>query len=104
MQSLAEEGIRLYFLGFLLAGCNQMTAAFLSTGGQTGTAFCLSFFRGCAGIIAAAFLLSHLLGTGGVWLSFAAAEGITSILWLPAALRRRKKEDAPLCPAPESVV
>ena len=104
LQSLAEEGIRLYFLGFLLAGCNQMTAAFLSTGGQTGTAFRLSFFRGCAGIIAAAFLLSHLLGTGGVWLPFAATEGIASILWLPAALRRRKKEDAPLCPAPESVV
>ena len=34
----------------------------------------------------------------------AATEGIASILWLPAALRRRKKEDAPLCPAPESVV
>ena len=104
LQSLAEEGIRLYFLGFLLAGCNQMTAAFLSTGGRTGTAFRLSFFRGCAGITAAAFLLSHLLGTNGVWLSFAVAEGIASILWLPAALRRRKKEDAPLCPAPESVV
>lgn len=80
LQSLAEEGLRIYFAGFLFVGANQLLAALLSTTGQARTAFGLSVFRGCVGITAAAALLGALFGMTGIWLAYPAVELVTLLL------------------------
>lgn len=74
LQAMAENGLRLYFTGFLFVGGNLMTAAFLGAVERAGTAFRLSLYRGILGTAAAALLFSQVLGLAGVWLAFPAAE------------------------------
>lgn len=86
LQALAEEGMRLYFIGFLAVGYNYLSAAVFSVAERSGAAFGLSFFRGCIGIAAAACLFSSLWGMVGIWLTFPAVEGVTALA--AAALHR----------------
>ena len=74
LQGLAEKGVKIYFLSFLFVGYNYLTAAFLSATEKAGTAFALSFFRGCIGITAAACLLAALWGMTGIWAAFPVVE------------------------------
>ena len=71
---IAERGIRLYFAGFLFAGLNIVSAAFLSAVMETGKAFGVSAIRGCAAIIPLAVLLPMVFGMDGVWMAFVLAE------------------------------
>lgn len=80
LQSLAEQGIRIYFIGFLFVGYNYLTAAYFSATEQPREAFLIAFFRGFAGITATAWLLSRWLGMTGIWLAFPVAECMTIIL------------------------
>ena len=77
LQSIAESGLRLYFVGFLFVGCNIVTASRFSATERAGAAFFLSFFRGFVGIIALAAVFSALWGMTGIWLAFPAAELLT---------------------------
>lgn len=92
LQSLAEEGLRLYFLGFLWVGFNHLTAAFLSATERAGAACALSTFRGCVGITLTACLFAWAFGVAGIWLAFPAVELVTALLGL---LVRRRPETAP---------
>ena len=94
LQSLAEEGLRLYFVGFLCVGYNYLTAAFLSATGRAGTACALSTFRGCVGIALTACLFAWCFGVTGIWLAFPAVELSTALLGL-LIQRRRRTVDAP---------
>lgn len=80
LQTLAEQGIRIYFVGFLFVGYNYLTAAYFSATEQPREAFFIAFFRGFAGITAAAWFLSRWLGMTGIWLAFPAAEFLTILL------------------------
>lgn len=71
---IARRGIQLYFAGFLFAGINIISAAFLSAVMETGKAFCISIVRGCLAIIPLAFLLPNVWGMDGVWMAFVLAE------------------------------
>lgn len=82
LQQLAETGMRLYFLGFLFAGCNHLTAAYFSAAEKPGQAFIVALFRGLIGISAAACLLSALWGMTGIWLAFPLTEALTLFLCL----------------------
>lgn len=93
LQSLAEEGLRLYFVGFLCVGYNYLTAAFLSATGRAGTACALSTFRGCMGITLTACLFAWCFGVTGIWLAFPAVELSTALLGL--LVQRRRTADAP---------
>lgn len=93
LQSLAEEGLRLYFVGFLCVGYNYLTAAFLSATGRAGTACALSTFRGCVGITLTACLFAWCFGVTGIWLAFPAVELSTALLGL--LVQRRRTADAP---------
>lgn len=71
---IAKQGIRLYFAGFLFAGINIISAAFLSAVMETAKAFAISLIRGCLAIIPLAVILPSIWGMDGVWMAFVLAE------------------------------
>lgn len=77
LAAYAENGLRLYFPGFLFAGLNIAGAGLLSAVEAASGAFAVSLSRGFIAIILCAVIMSALWGINGVWLSFAAAELIT---------------------------
>ena len=89
LQIIAENGLRIYFSGFLLVGGSFVTTAFFSATEKAKEAFVTSFFRGFAGILMTAVLSAFLWGLTGVWISFGITEGITVLIcWF---LMRRKR-------------
>ena len=93
LAKIAVEGLRIYFLGFLCAGPNIITAAFLGASEQPRASFLLSLFRGGVGIAALVLLLAWLLGITGIWLAFPVTELLTLFLGLGVS---RKVLRAPL--------
>ncbi len=80
----AYEGLRLYFLGYLLAGINIMLVTYFSSTDRAKKAMTASLLRGAIAITFCAVLMSKIWGMQGIWLSFLAAECITFlvILWM----------------------
>lgn len=74
LQTMAREGLRLYFPAYLFAGCNIVLASAFSATGRPGPAFGLSLFRGCVGVLLVVFPLSALGGMTGVWLTVPVVE------------------------------
>lgn len=98
LQMLAQEGLRLYFVGFIWAGQNDLTAAFLSTTDRVKPAFWISLFRGTVGIILAACLFAACWGTTGIWIAFPAVELASAALeagWENLGVSRRQKRRLP---------
>ena len=86
--TLAAEGLRLYFAGFLFAGVNIVAAAYLSAVGRARQAMVIASLRSCIVLVPVALAFAALFGMTGVWLSFAAAECavfVPSVLLLRAA-------------------
>lgn len=77
---LANQGIRLYFVGFLFAGINIVTAGFYSAIGKSKASSLIAVSRGIILIILFAFGLSWCFGLTGIWLAFPAAEMTTLCL------------------------
>ena len=88
LASYAEQGLRIYFLGFLVASFNIVRAGFYSATGRGKESSILSLSRGIIGIVVFAYLLSRIWGVTGVWLAFPAAEVFT---WLLGTVCMRKK-------------
>lgn len=76
----AVPGIRLYFIGFFVAGINIAGTGILSAAASARWAFIASMLRGIIAIVGCAILLAFLLGTTGVWLAFPVAELITLVV------------------------
>lgn len=76
----AQEGLKLYFTGFIFAGINIVGTSILSAMESAKGAFIASVMRGFVAIVGFAFLLSAIWGMKGVWLAFPAAEGVTLII------------------------
>ena len=87
MANYAMQGVRIYFVGFLFAGCNIVGAGYLSATENAGKAFGVSIMRGVVAIIACAVILAYIFGMPGVWLAFPMAECITTI-FLVAAMKK----------------
>ena len=87
LASYANEGLRLYFIGFLFAGINIVGTAALSAMEAAKYAFAASILRGFVAIIIFAFVLSALLGLNGVWLAFPAAEFVTMMVTVYGLLK-----------------
>lgn len=82
LRQMAEQGLRIYFVGFLFAGPNIVAAALLAAAEQARPSFFVSMLRGCVGIVPAALALALLLGLTGLWLAFPVAEAVTFLLAL----------------------
>lgn len=91
LASYAENGLRLYFIGFLFAGMNIVGTAILSSIESAKYAFFASISRGFVAIIIFAFVLSALLGLNGVWLAFPAAEFVTMLITLYGLVKTIQK-------------
>lgn len=76
----AYRGLRIYFTGFLFAGINIVGAGYLSSTDHAGEAFGVSLSRGVVAIVASSVVMAYFLGFTGVWMSFTAAEMITTAL------------------------
>lgn len=87
LASYAEEGLRLYMIGFFFAGWNMLGASALSAMEQARAAFVASILRGFVLILLCAFALAALFGMTGVWLSYPAAEALTLVVTMIALYR-----------------
>ena len=77
LSKLAVPGLRIYFLGFLVAAVNIVLAGFFSATGQALTSSLIAVSRGIVVISLMAFVLSKLFGVTGVWMAFPVTEVVT---------------------------
>ena len=77
LQAIAEEGLKIYFFGFLFAGVNIAMTGYLSAMEKAEQGFVISLLRGLLIIGPAAFILSRILGMTGIWLSVPLTEFLT---------------------------
>ena len=87
---LAKQGIWIYFIGFIFAGINIVSAAFLSATEKAAKAFLISILRGCILIIPFVLILSSIWEMNGIWLSFVCTEAVVSAFVILS--QRSKKE------------
>lgn len=80
LAEIANEGVRIYFIGYLFAGINIVSAAFLSAIAHYKQAMILSLARSCILLVPMVFLLSLLSGMEGVWFSFVLTELLVFLL------------------------
>ena len=76
----AIPGIRIFFIGFIPAAFNIITAGFYSATGGGRESSLIAISRGIVAIIIFALILPKIFGIMGVWSSFFAAEMLTAIL------------------------
>jgi len=75
---LADQGMKIYFLGFFFVGINIVTAMFLSATEKARAAFIISILRGLAVIVPLAILFSKLWQMTGIWSAFVLSELIVA--------------------------
>lgn len=80
LQSIAEIGLKLYFISNVFVGFNTVAATFFTSVEKALPAHILSLLRGLVLIILLAFVMSALWGMNGIWLSFPVAEAVTAVL------------------------
>lgn len=74
MGQYAFTGMRIYFIGYLFAGCNVIGTGYLSATEKAKASFMASLLRGFVILVLVAILLSILFGLSGVWIAFPVAE------------------------------
>ena len=79
LQKISVEGLRIYFTAFIFVGYNIITCIYFSAMDKAKPSFIISILRGFIFIMPSIFILSSIFNMTGVWLSFPAAEIITSI-------------------------
>ena len=79
LANYAIPGIRIYFIGFIPAAFNIITAGFYSATGRGKESSLIAISRGIVAIIVFALILPGIFGITGVWSSFFAAEMFTAI-------------------------
>lgn len=77
VQEIAEEGIKIYFIGFFFVGTNYLTTSYFSAIEKPQFLFIIVIFRGIFGIILSGIILSYFFKMVGIWLSFPIIELIT---------------------------
>ena len=82
LASYAEIGIRVYFVGFLLAAVNIIKSGFYSAVGKGSEASVIALSRGVVTISILAFVLAKFFGVMGVWMAFPASELVTWLISL----------------------
>ena len=87
LRHLAENGIRLYFVGFFFSGVNIVVTAFFSAVSKSRTAMAVSILRSCVVPIPAVIFMSYILKLNGIWLSYPVAELFVFVFMIVIALR-----------------
>lgn len=77
---IASDGMKIYFIGFFIAGINIFLADFYSAIGRVREAFLISISRGLFAISIFAIILAKIFSMEGIWISFLVAEVFTVLL------------------------
>lgn len=92
LQSIATEGLRLYFIACPFAGFNVILSMYFTSTERPRPAHSISILRGFLLIIPMAFLLSWVGKVRGVWCAFPATELLVAVIGLAFFLHMRKKQ------------
>ncbi len=100
LQSIATQGLRLYFLACPFAGFNVILSMYFTYTEQSNPANVISLLRGFVVIIPMAFLLSAVWKIQGVWCAFPATELLVAAVGavLFTVINNRKKHAQPRQP------
>ena len=80
LQTLAVDGMRIYFIGLFFAGFNILYSAFFAAIERPRLGLVIVLLRGFLFIIPFAVLLRHWFGIEGVWSAFVLAELLTFLV------------------------
>ena len=93
LQSIATQGLRLYFTACPFAGFNILMAMYFTSTERTRPAHLLSLLRGFFVIIPMAFALAAIGGIQGVWCAFPATELLVAGIGLALFATGRRRAD-----------
>lgn len=93
LQSIATEGLRLYFIACPFAGFNVAISTYFTSTERPRPAHIISILRGFLVILPMAFLLSQLFSIRGVWCSFPATELLVAAVGLVFYLHSGKQTE-----------
>ena len=93
LQSIATEGLRLYFIACPVAGFNVVISTYFTSTERPRPAHIISILRGFLVILPMAFLLSQLFSIRGVWCSFPATELLVAAVGLVFYLHSGKQAE-----------
>ena len=82
LQSMAIDGLRLYFIACPFVGTNLVLSVYLTCTDHARPAGILSLLRGFLLILPLAFLMAAVWKMTGLWLAFPVTEGLVMILGL----------------------
>lgn len=91
LQSIATEGMRIYFLACPFAGINTLLAIYFTSTERPLPAQIISITRGFVLILPLAFILSSAFQLFGIWLTFPLTEGIVALFTFTIFIFHRKK-------------
>lgn len=80
LQTMAVDGLKLYFIGCLFAGINIVMSVYFTSIGKPEPAWIISLLRGFFVIIPLAFALSAIGDMIGLWLVFPVTELVTLLV------------------------
>lgn len=80
LQTIAEQGLKIYFLGIPFAGANIILATYFTSKERALPAQIISVLRGLVLIIPIAVLMAVTAGTVGVWCSYPLTEAAVTLL------------------------
>lgn len=89
LQQIAVPGLRIYFMAAPFVGFNIVISSYFTSIGKALPAQLISLLRGIFLIVPLAFLLAHIAGITGVWLTFPVTEAIVCILGILFFVRIR---------------
>lgn len=88
---VAAEGIRLYFIAYLMMGFNIIMGAYFQSVEAQGEAILVSLGRGLVFVSLFLMIFSRLIGLNGIWLSVPAAELCTMVMAILLFLRKKRR-------------
>ena len=91
LQTIAEQGLRLYFIACPFAGCNVVMAMYFTSTERPLPAHAISLLRGFFIILPMAFLLAAVGQMVGIWLAFPVTECLVALLAVVLFLRSQRK-------------
>ena len=89
-QSLAVDGMRIYFSGTIFVGFNIIMMTYFAAIEKIRPAHTISYLRGFIIILPMVFLLSQIGGITGIWISFPITEFIVAAIALVLHLHNQK--------------
>lgn len=90
LMMIASQGMKIYFLGYFVAGINIVSCAFFSAISKVKEAMIVSILRSSLLLVPAVLTLSMLFKMNGIWFSFVITELIVFIISCVFLIKSKK--------------